>query len=147
MKFILKEIYQYQGKEFADILIRNKTSELWEEYDINENNKNKKNNTSIEQDETKNEKVIYYNRINSFKILESNETHLYLLELYISINSKGIYANTVLIDFNKINFTSTEKLLLSIRLDKDLEDSIDDSISYIYDIKSSIAQLKDNLEQ
>ena len=133
-----------KGKVFADILIRKKTSELWDEYDINENNKNKKNNTSIEQDETKNEKVIYYNRINSFKILESNETNLYLLELYISINSKGIYANTVLIDFNKINFTSTEKLLLSIRLDKDLEDSIDDSISYIYDIKSSIAQLKDN---
>ena len=100
----------------------------WDEYDINENNKNKKNNTSIEEDETKNEKVIYYNRINSFKILDSNETNLYLLELYISINSKGIYANTVLIDFNKINFTSTEKPLISIRLDKDLEDSIDDSI-------------------
>ena len=133
-----------KGKVFADILIRKKTSELWDEYDINENNKNKKNSTSIEQDETKNEKVIYYNRINSFKILESNETNLYLLELYISINSKGIYANTVLIDFNKINFTSTEKPLISIRLDKDLEDSIDDSISYIYDIKSSIAQLKDN---
>jgi len=130
-----------KGKEYTDILIRNETSEMWEEYDINENNNN---NTSIEEDEVKNEKIIYYNRINSFKILDSNETNLYLLELYISINSKGIYANKVLIDFNKINFTSTEKPLLTIRLDKDLEDSIDDSVSYIYDIKSSIAQLKDN---
>ena len=130
-----------KGKEYTDILIRNETSEIWEEYDINENNNN---NTSIEEDEVKNEKIIYYNRINSFKILDSNETNLYLLELYISINSKGIYANKVLIDFNKINFTSTEKPLLTIRLDKDLEDSIDDSVSYIYDIKSSIAQLKDN---
>ena len=129
-----------KGKEYADIIIKNKTSEIWEEYDINDYN----NNTLVEDDEIKNEKVIYYNRINSFKILESNETNLYLLELYISINSKGIYANKVLIDFNKINFTSTERPLLSIRLDKDLEDNIDDSISYIYDIKSSIAQLKDN---
>ena len=129
-----------KGKEYADIIIKNKTSEIWEEYDINDYN----NNTLVEDDEIKNEKVIYYNRINSFKILESNETNLYLLELYISINSKGIFANKVLIDFNKINFTSTERPLLSIRLDKDLEDNIDDSISYIYDIKSSIAQLKDN---
>ena len=129
-----------KGKEYADIIIKNKTSEIWEEYDINDYN----NNTSVEDDEIKNEKVIYYNRINSFKILDSNETNLYLLELYISINSKGIFANKVLIDFNKINFTSTERPLLSIRLDKDLEDNIDDSISYIYDIKSSIAQLKDN---
>ena len=129
-----------KGKEYADIIIKNKTSEIWEEYDINDYN----NNTLVEEDEIKNEKVIYYNRINSFKILDSNETNLYLLELYISINSKGIFANKVLIDFNKINFTSTERPLLSIRLDKDLEDNIDDSISYIYDIKSSIAQLKDN---
>ena len=129
-----------KGKEYADIIIKNKTSEIWDEYDINDYN----NNTSVEDDEIKNEKVIYYNRINSFKILDSNETNLYLLELYISINSKGIYANKVLIDFNKINFTSTERPLLSIRLDKDLEDNIDESISYIYDIKSSIAQLKDN---
>ena len=129
-----------KGKEYADIIIKNKTSEIWEEYDINDYN----NNTLVEDDEIKNEKVIYYNRINSFKILDSNETNLYLLELYISINSKGIYANKVLIDFNKINFTSTERPLLSIRLDKDLEDNIDESISYIYDIKSSIAQLKDN---
>ena len=127
-------------KEYADIIIKNKTSEIWEEYDINDYN----NNTLVEEDEIKNEKLIYYNRINSFKILDSNETNLYLLELYISINSKGIFANKVLIDFNKINFTSTERPLLSIRLDKDLEDNIDDSISYIYDIKSSIAQLKDN---
>ena len=129
-----------KGKEYADIIIKNKTSEIWEEYDINDYN----NNTLVEEDEIKNEKIIYYNRINSFKILDSNETNLYLLELYISINSKGIFANKVLIDFNKINFTSTERPLLSIRLDKDLEDNIDDSISYIYDIKSSIAQLKDN---
>ena len=129
-----------KGKEYADIIIKNKTSEIWEEYDINDYN----NNTLVEEDEIKNEKIIYYNRINSFKILDSNETNLYLLELYISINSKGIFANKVLIDFNKINFTSTERPLLSIRLDKDLEDNIDDSISYIYDVKSSIAQLKDN---
>ena len=127
-----------KGKEYADIIIKNKTSEIWEEYDINDYN----NNTLVEEDEIKNEKVIYYNRINSFKILDSNETNLYLLELYISINSKGIFANKVLIDFNKINFTSTERPLLSIRLDKDLEDNIDDSISYIYDILSSILSSK-----
>ena len=129
-------------KEFADILIRNKTSEIWEEYDINENNNNNK--TLLQEDEIKNEKVIYYNRINSIKILDSNETNLHLLELYISINNKGVYANKVLINFNKINFISTERPLLSIRLDKDFEDNTDDLISYIYDIKSSITQLKDN---
>ena len=130
-----------KGKEYADILIKNKTSEIWEEYDIHDY-KNK--NTLIDEDDNDNNKIVYYNRINSFKILESNETDLSLLELYISINNKGIYANKVLIDFNKVNFTSNEKILLSIRLDKDLDDIIDDTVSYIYDIKSSISQLKDN---
>ena len=129
-----------KGKEYADILIKNKTSEIWEEYDIHDY---KNNNTLIDEDDNNN-KIVYYNRINSFKILESNETDLSLLELYISINNKGIYANKVLIDFNKVNFTSNEKILLSIRLDKDLDDIIDDTVSYIYDIKSSISQLKDN---
>ena len=130
-----------KGKEYADILIKNKTSEIWEEYDIHDY---KNNNTLIDEDDNDNNKIVYYNRINSFKILESNETDLSLLELYISINNKGIYANKVLIDFNKVNFTSNEKMLLSIRLDKDLDDIIDDTVSYIYDIKSSISQLKDN---
>ena len=130
-----------KGKEYADILIKNKTSEIWEEYDIHDY---KNNNTLIDEDDNDNNKIVYYNRINSFKILESNETDLSLLELYISINNKGIYANKVLIDFNKVNFTSNEKILLSIRLDKDLDDIIDDTVSYIYDIKSSISQLKDN---
>ena len=130
-----------KGKEYADILIKNKTSEIWEEYDIHDY---KNNNTLIDEDDNDNNKIVYYNRINSFKILESNETDLSLLELYISINNKGIYANKILIDFNKVNFTSNEKILLSIRLDKDLDDIIDDTVSYIYDIKSSISQLKDN---
>ena len=130
-----------KGKEYADILIKNKTSEIWEEYDIHDY---KNNNTLIDEDDNDNNKIVYYNRINSFKILESNETDLSLLELYISMNNKGIYANKVLIDFNKVNFTSNEKILLSIRLDKDLDDIIDDTVSYIYDIKSSISQLKDN---
>ena len=130
-----------KGKEYADILIKNKTSKIWEEYDIHDY---KNNNTLIDEDDNDNNKIVYYNRINSFKILESNETDLSLLELYISINNKGIYANKVLIDFNKVNFTSNEKILLSIRLDKDLDDIIDDTVSYIYDIKSSISQLKDN---
>ena len=130
-----------KGKEYADILIKNKTSEIWEEYDIHDY---KNNNTLLDEDDNDNNKIVYYNRINSFKILESNETDLSLLELYISINNKGIYANKVLIDFNKVNFTSNEKILLSIRLDKDLDDIIDDTVSYIYDIKSSISQLKDN---
>ena len=130
-----------KGKEYADILIKNKTSEIWEEYDIHDY---KNNNTLIDEDDNDNNKIVYYNRINSFKILESNETDLSMLELYISINNKGIYANKVLIDFNKANFTSNEKILLSIRLDKDLDDIIDDTVSYIYDIKSSISQLKDN---
>ena len=130
-----------KGKEYADILIKNKTSEIWEEYDIHDY---KNNNMLIDEDDNDNNKIVYYNRINSFKILESNETDLSLLELYISINNKGIYANKVLIDFNKVNFTSNEKILLSIRLDKDLDDIIDDTVSYIYDIKSSISQLKDN---
>ena len=130
-----------KGKEYADILIKNKTSEIWEEYDIHDY---KNNNTLIDEDDNDNNKIVYYNRINSFKILESNETDLSLLELYISINNRGIYANKVLIDFNKVNFTSNEKILLSIRLDKDLDDIIDDTVSYIYDIKSSISQLKDN---
>ena len=130
-----------KGKEYADILIKNKTSEIWEEYDIHDY---KINNTLLDEDDNDNNKIVYYNRINSFKILESNETDLSLLELYISINNKGIYANKVLINFNKVNFTSNEKILLSIRLDKDLDDIIDDTVSYIYDIKSSISQLKDN---
>ena len=134
-------IISRKGKEFADILIKNKTSKIWEEYDINEFN-----NSFTENDEvnSENNKIIYYNRVNSFKILENNETNLSLLELYISINSKGIYANEILIDFDKINFTSRESFLLSVRLDQDMEDNIDDkSISYIYDIKSSLSQLKE----
>ena len=131
-----------KGKEFVDIVIKNKTSKIWEEYDIKENN-----NTALEKDEINNnsKKIIYYNRINSFRILDNNETNLFLLELFISINNKGIYANEILIDFNKINFTSNEKFLLSVRLDQDIEDNPDDnSVSYIYDIKSSLEQLKES---
>ena len=128
-------------KEFVDILIKNKTSKIWEEYDINELN-----NSFTEKDEINNDnnKIIYYNRINSFKILDNNETYLSLLELYISINNKGIYANEILIEFDKINVTSSESFLLSVRLDQDIEDNPDDkTISYIYDIKPSLSQLKE----
>ena len=130
-----------KGKEFVDILIKNKTSKIWEEYDINELNNSFTENEEIGND---NSKIIYYNRINSFKILDSNETVLSLLELYISINNKGIYANEILIEFDKINFTSSESFLLSVRLDQDMEDNPDDkTISYIYDIKSSLSQLRE----
>ena len=130
-----------KGKEYVDILIKNKTSNIWDEYNIEHFN-----NTLIENDEDDNiSKIIYYNRINSFKILENNSTHLSLIELYISINNKGIFANEIMIDFNKINFTSIETVLLSIRLDQDIEDNTDEkSVSYIYDIKSSISQLKES---
>ena len=131
-----------KGKEFVDILIKNKTSEIWEEYTINELN-----NSLIDEEEINfdNKKIIYYNRINSFKIIDNNETNLSVLELYISINNKGIYANEILIDFDKINFTSSQSFLLSVRLDQDIEDNIDDkTISYIYDIKSSLGQLKES---
>ena len=130
-----------KGKEFVDILIKNKTSKIWEEYDINELNNSF---TEIEEIGNDNSKIIYYNRINSFKILDNNETNLSLLELYISINNKGIYANEILIEFDKINFTSSESFLLSVRLDQDMEDNPDDkTISYIYDIKSSLSQLRE----
>ena len=130
-----------KGKEFVDILIKNKTSKIWEEYDINELNNSFTENEEISND---NSKIIYYNRINSFKILDNNETNLSLLELYISINNKGIYANEILIEFDKINFTSSESFLLSVRLDQDMEDNPDDkTISYIYDIKSSLSQLRE----
>ena len=130
-----------KGKEFVDILIKNKTSKIWEEYDINELNNSFTENEEIGND---NSKIIYYNRINSFKILDNNETNLSLLELYISINNKGIYANEILIEFDKINFTSSESFLLSVRLDQDMEDNPDDkTISYIYDIKSSLSQLRE----
>ena len=130
-----------KGKEFVDILIKNKTSKIWEEYDINELYNSFTENEEIGND---NSKIIYYNRINSFKILDNNETNLSLLELYISINNKGIYANEILIEFDKINFTSSESFLLSVRLDQDMEDNPDDkTISYIYDIKSSLSQLRE----
>ena len=131
-----------KGKEYVDILVKNKTSEMWDEYYINE-----KNNTLKEQNDVTNDKnkITYYNRINSFKILDNNETNLFLLELYLSINNKGIYANEIMIDFNKINFTSSETFLLAVRLDQDIEDNTDEnSISYIYDIKSSLEQLKES---
>ena len=131
-----------KGKEFVDILIRNKTSKIWEEFNINEFNNSFLDDKEINLD---NKKIIYYNRINSFKIIDNNETNLSVLELYISINNKGIYANEILIDFNKINFTSSQSFLLSVRLDQDIEDNIDDkTISYIYDIKSSLGQLKES---
>ena len=128
-------------KEYVDILIKNKTSGIWEEYDIHDYN-----NTNNEKDELNkvNNIIYYYNRINSFKIIDNNETNLSLMELFISINNKGIFANEILIDFNKINFTSTETFLLSVRLDQDIEDYTDEkTVSYIYDIKTSIEQLKE----
>ena len=130
-----------KGKEYVDILIKNKTSGVWEEYDIHDYN-----NTNNEKEELNkvNNIIYYYNRINSFKIIDNNETNLSLMELFISINNKGIFANEILIDFNKINFTSTETFLLSVRLDQDIEDYTDEkTVSYIYDIKTSIDQLKE----
>ena len=130
-----------KGKEYVDILIKNKTSGIWEEYDIHDYN-----NTNNEKEELNkvNNIIYYYNRINSFKIIDNNETNLSLMELFISINNKGIFANEILIDFNKINFTSTETFLLSVRLDQDIEDYTDEkTVSYIYDIKTSIDQLKE----
>ena len=130
-----------KGKEYVDILIKNKTSGVWDEYDIHDYN-----NTNNEKEELNkvNNIIYYYNRINSFKIIDNNETNLSLMELFISINNKGIFANEILIDFNKINFTSTETFLLSVRLDQDIEDYTDEkTVSYIYDIKTSIDQLKE----
>ena len=130
-----------KGKEYVDILIKNKTSGLWEEYDIHDYN-----NTNIEKNQLNkdNNIIYYYNRINLFKIINNNETNLSLMELFISINNKGIFANEILIDFNKINFTSSETFLLSVRLDQDIEDYTDEkTVSYIYDIKTSIEQLKE----
>ena len=150
-----------ESKEFIDILLKNITNNKWEEYTINtyisnQNNENKNyisnnksnnisnnNNESINNNYYGNSGVTYFNRINSFKILQDDNNKLSILELYISIKSKGIFANSIILDFNKKNFTSDFNTLFSYRLDKE-SDELEKNISYIYDIKSSLTQLKDD---
>ena len=146
-----------ERKEFIDILLKNKTNNKWEEYTINtyisnknnENKNNKSNNISNNNNESinsnyyNNSEITYYNRINSFKILQDDNNKLSILELYISIKSKGIFANSIIFDFNKKKFTSDLHTLFSYRLDKK-SDELKKNISYIYDIKSSLIQLQDD---
>ena len=131
-----------EKKEFVEILIRNNSNNEWNEYDINDILINNKNNLTNENDY--NDSIItYYNRINSFKILEDDNNKLSILELYISIKSKGIFANSVIINFNKKNYTAKLITFFSYRLDKQ-NDEIEKNISYIYDIKYSLSQLKED---
>ena len=131
-----------EKKEFVEILIRNNSNNEWDEYDINDILINNKNNLTNENDY--NDSIItYYNRINSFKILEDDNNKLSILELYISIKSKGIFANSVIINFNKKNYTAKLITFFSYRLDKQ-NDEIEKNISYIYDIKYSLSQLKED---
>ena len=143
-----------ERKEFVDILVRNNSNNKWEEYDINEifinekngyNHKDNNNNLTNEtiNDYNNNSIITYYNRINSFKIIEDDNNKLSILELYISIKSPGIFAYSVIINFNKNNFSSELIPFFSHRLDKQNED-VGKNISYIYDIKSSLSQLKES---
>ena len=143
-----------ERKEFVDILVRNNSNNKWEEYDINEifinekngyNHKDNNNNLTNEtiNDYNNNSIITYYNRINSFKIIEDDNNKLSILELYISIKSPGIFANSVIINFNKKNFSSELIPFFSHRLDKQNED-VGKNISYIYDIKSSLSQLQES---
>ena len=140
-------ILSRESKEYVDILIRNNSNNKWEEFDINEffiNQKKKNNGVNNEtfNKEYINEEITYYNRINSFKILSEQEK-LSILELYVSIKSNGIFANTILIDFNKKNLTSKVNILISYRLDKSSNEE-ERNISYIYDIKTSLSKLKED---
>ena len=131
-------ILSRKSKEFIDILIKNNSNNKWNEYNINsilKNNINKNNTNSI---------ITYFNNINSFKILKDDNDNLSILELYLSIKSRGILENIIIINFDKHNFTSKINTLLSYRLDKESEEEKKKNVSYIYDIKSSLLKLKDD---
>ena len=131
-------ILSRKSKEFIDILIKNNNNNKWNEYNINsilKNNINKNNTNSI---------ITYFNNINSFKILKDDNDNLSILELYLSIKSRGIFENIIIINFDKHNFTSKINTLLSYRLDKESEEEKKKNVSYIYDIKSSLLKLKDD---
>ena len=133
-------ILSRESKEFVDILLRNNSNNSWQEFDLSSflRNSNYNNSTS------NNDIITYFNNINSFKILNDDNDNLSLLELYISIKSKGIYAYSKMIDFDKHNYTSNINTLISYRLDKESEDENVKNISYIYDIKTSLSQLKED---
>jgi hypothetical protein len=79
-------ILSRESKEFVDILLRNNSNNSWQEFDLSLflRNTNYSNNTY------NNDIITYFNNINSFKILNDDNDNLSLLELYISIKSKGI---------------------------------------------------------
>ena len=135
-----------ERKEFVDILIKNNSNNKWKEYDINEIFRNKNNNLTNEAiNNDYNKSIItYYNRINSFKILEDDNDKISILELYISIKSRGIFANSVVIYFDKKNYSLEIIDCFHYRLDKQSDDELEKNISYIYDIKSSLMQLKED---
>ena len=155
-----------ERKEFIDIFIKNNTNNLWEEYNINlllNNNKLKENenfskinSSGTNSNETLDDNnknpvnkqiysppVTYFNHINSFKIIKDNRKALSIIQLYITSKSTGIFANSVMINFNKKNLTADLKKIFSYRLDKS-SDEEDKEVSYIYDIKHSLSQLKDD---
>jgi hypothetical protein len=135
-------IISRETKEYTDIFIKNTTSNIWEENNINNiTTKSKK----LINENKKFEKIIYSNNINSFKIVENNENNISIIESYISITNKGINANLILLFLNK-NISETKKYdILSVRLDSSIEGDYgekENEISYIYDMKSSLSQLK-----
>jgi hypothetical protein len=133
-------ILSRESKEFVDILLRNKSNNSWQEFDLSLFLRN----TNYSNNSYNNDIITYFNNINSFKILNDDNDNLSLLELYISIKSKGIYAYSKMIDFDKHNYTSKINTLISYRLDKESDDENVKNISYIYDIKSSLSQLKED---
>ena len=90
----------------------------------------------------------YYNRITSFKIIKNNNTNLELLELYVSINSRGVYASSLIINLNISNISNYTNLplvykeLLSSRIDKEKPENVGKNITYIYDIRASLPNLE-----
>ena len=140
-------IISRETKEYIDILIKNTTTNQWKEYNIDNITiiDNKSSNKVIEIEK---EKIIYCNNINSFKILEKNDVFISIIQSYISITNQGINANLIMIAFSEyLSFEPKKSQLLSIRLDTVIEGDYgdkeeDEDITYIYDIKSSLSQLK-----
>ena len=85
-----------ERKEFVDILVRNNSNNKWEEYDINEiyinekdeyNHKDNNNLTNETINDYNNNSIItYYNRINSFKIIEDDNNKLFILDYIYQLN-------------------------------------------------------------
>ena len=79
-----------------DILVRNNSNNKWEEYDINEiyinekdeyNHKDNNNLTNETINDYNNNSIItYYNRINSFKIIEDDNNKLFILDYIYQLN-------------------------------------------------------------